>query len=302
MAPATRSAPEPARKVRPATVHLRPTGKSLRANCAEFAVSSDEGFRYGTAQSARCMMSTNTHPVSTNTPPAPARSTAASEVIIFGHSWLFYWWPVWVIGYVMALLSWLHPVAVQVGGANVVFSSHRDLGVVYALILLLMILLTTTSMRGLVSSVVVLCVAFLVLLFAYLNWWTEILSWFGQQPVYMNLGFYLFVSTGLLLIWLLVVGVFDHLSFWRIRAGQVTHEYVWGAVESSYDTDNMVFTKQQADLFRNWILGFGSGDLQMQTMGGRGVVAKVSNVLFLNARMTRIQRLIATKPEVPEQV
>jgi hypothetical protein len=39
----------------------------------------------------------------------------------------------------------------------------------------------------------------------------------------------------------------------------------------------------------------------MQTMGGRGVVAKVSNVLFLNARMARIQNLIATKPDVPQQ-
>jgi hypothetical protein len=117
----------------------------------------------------------------------------------------------------------------------------------------------------------------------------------------MDMGFYLFISTGLLVLWLAVVLVFDHLSFWRIRPGQVTHEYVLGAVESSYDTDNMVFTKRQADLFRNWILGFGSGDLQMQTMGGRGVVANVSNVLLINARMAWIQQLIATKPDVPQQ-
>jgi hypothetical protein len=208
---------------------------------------------------------------------------------------------VWVVGYLMALLTWLHPVHVQMGSGEVLFSSQTNLGVIYALMVLVMILLTNTSMRGLVSSVVVLCVAFMALLFAYLDWWHNILRWFGEQAVYMNLGFYLFVSTGLLIIWLLVVGVFDHLSFWRIRPGQVTHEYVLGAVESSYDTDNMVFTKEQADLFRNWILGLGSGDLQMQTMGGRGVVAKVSNVLFLNARMAEIQRLIATKPDEPQE-
>jgi hypothetical protein len=108
-------------------------------------------------------------------------------------------------------------------------------------------------------------------------------------------------STGLLLLWLLVVLGFDHLNFWRIRPGQVTHEYVLGTVESSYDTDNMVFTKQQADLFRNWNLGLGSGDLRMQTMGGRGVVAEVSNVLFLNVRMAQIQSLSATKPDVPQK-
>jgi hypothetical protein len=63
----------------------------------------------------------------------------------------------------------------------------------------------------------------------------------------------------------------------------------------------MVFTKQQADVFRNWIIGFGSGDLQMQTMGGRGIVARESNVLFINTRMAQIQRLIATKPDVVQQ-
>jgi hypothetical protein len=31
------------------------------------------------------------------------------------------------------------------------------------------------------------------------------------------------------------------------------------------------------------------------------VVAKVSNVLFLNARMAEIQRLIATKPDEPQE-
>ena len=239
--------------------------------------------------------------MATNNPLAPTEPAGAAQVIVFGHSWLFYWWPVWVVGYIMALLTWLHPVQAQIGGTHVLFASHTSLGVVYSLLILLMILITNTSLRGLASLVVVLCIGFLVLLFAYFGWWPDIVDWFGRRAVYMDMGFYLFLSTGLLLAWLLVVGLLDHLSFWRIRPGQVTHEYVLGAVESSYDTDNMVFTKQQSDLFRNWILGFGSGDLQMQTMGGRGVVARVTNVLFLNARIAEIQRLIATKPNLPQQ-
>jgi hypothetical protein len=238
--------------------------------------------------------------MSTNTRTGSPRLAAKTEVIVYGHSWLFYWWPVWVVGYLMALLTWLQPVEVQLGGSQVLFPSRTNLGVIYCLVVLLTILITNTYMRGLVSLVVVVCVGFLALLFAYLDWWPDILRWFGQQTVYMDLGFYLFLSTGLLVLWLLVIGVFDHLSFWRIRPGQVTHEYALGAVESSFDTDNMIFTKQQADLFRNWILGFGSGDLQMQTLGGRGVVAKVANVLFLNERMAEIQRLISTRPDVPQ--
>jgi hypothetical protein len=233
--------------------------------------------------------------------PTPAQPTRPPEVILFGHSWLLYWWPVWVAGYVMALLTWLRPVPVHLGTTVVLFSSRTTLGVVFVLIVLLTILITTTSMRGLMSLLAVVCIGFLVLLFAYLDWWPDVLRWLGRRAVFMDMGFYLFLSSGLLLLWLLVVGVFDHLNFWRIRPGQVTHEYVLGAVESSYDTDNMVFTKEQTDLFRNWVLGLGSGDLQMQTMGGRGVVARVSNVLFLNVRMAEIQRLIATKPDLPRQ-
>jgi hypothetical protein len=238
--------------------------------------------------------------MSTTTPSPSVGKALPEQVIVYSHSWLVYWWPVWAVGYLMALLTGLHPVRVQIDGSEVWFASRTSLGVIFCLVVLLTILITNTRMRGLVSLVVVLVIGFLALLFAYLDWWPRILRWFGDQPVFADLAFYLFFSTGLLVIWLLVVLVFDHLSFWRIRPGQVTHEYVLGAVESSYDTDNMIFTKMQADIFRNWILGFGSGDLQMQTMGGRGVVAQVSNVLFVNARMAKIERMIATKPEVPQ--
>ena len=37
------------------------------------------------------------------------------QVIVYGHSALFYWWPLWVVGYVMALLTWLHHDQVVIG-------------------------------------------------------------------------------------------------------------------------------------------------------------------------------------------
>ena len=72
-------------------------------------------------------------------------------------------------------------------------------------------------------------------------------------------------------------------------------------MDKSYDTDNMILLKRQDDLFRHWVIGLGSGDLHMQTMGGRGVEMNVANVLFVIGKISRIQRLIATKPDVPEQ-
>jgi hypothetical protein len=40
------------------------------------------------------------------TPPAPAAPPAKREITLISHSMLFYWWPIWVIGFVMAGLTW----------------------------------------------------------------------------------------------------------------------------------------------------------------------------------------------------
>jgi hypothetical protein len=243
-------------------------------------------------------MSTDIRPA---TGQSPHPDTEVAQVIVYGHSWLFYWWPLWVAGYVMALLTWLHSDQVIIGNKPELFHPSRNLGVIYTLLFLLMIVITSTKVRGMVSALIIASLGFLALLFAYLDWWEEILGWLGHQSIYMNLGFYLFSSTVLFVVWLITVFIIDHLSFWRFRPGQITHEYLGGVVDKSYDTDNMVLLKRQDDLFRHWIIGLGSGDLHMQTMGGRGLEMDVANVLFVGAKMFEIQRLIATKPNVPQQ-
>ena len=223
------------------------------------------------------------------------------QVIVYGHSALFYWWPLWVAGYIMALLTWLHPDQVIIGGKPEWFYPSQNLGVIYTLLFLLLIVITSAQVRGMKAALILAGLAFLTLLFVHLDWWAAILGWLGHQSICLSLGFYLFSSTVLCLVWFISVFVIDHLSFWRFRPGQVTHEYLGGIVDKSYDTDNMILLKRQDDLFRHWVIGLGSGDLHMQTMGGRGVEMNVANVLFVIGKISRIQRLIATKPDVPQQ-
>jgi hypothetical protein len=66
--------------------------------------------------------------MSTSTTTAPTKAAQATEVIVYGHSWLLYWWPVWAVGYLMALLTWLHPVHVQIDGSQVWSSSFQATG------------------------------------------------------------------------------------------------------------------------------------------------------------------------------
>jgi hypothetical protein len=181
------------------------------------------------------------------------------------------------------------------------FHPSRNLGVIYTLLLLLLILVTSTAIKGMKAALIIATLAFFALLCAHLNWWDVILGWLSGQSISMSFGFYIFFSSLLFSIWLISVFGIDHLSFWRFRPGQITHEYLGGVVDKSYDTDNMILLKRQDDLFRHWVIGLGSGDLHMQTMGGRGVEMNVANVLFVIGKISRIQRLIATKPDVPEQ-
>ena len=42
----------------------------------------------------------------TSSPPPPRTQTDQREVRIYAHSALFYWWPVWICGYIMALWTY----------------------------------------------------------------------------------------------------------------------------------------------------------------------------------------------------
>ena len=39
-------------------------------------------------------------------PPLPRAKSEPNQVTIISHSNLFYWWPVWVVGFVMAIITY----------------------------------------------------------------------------------------------------------------------------------------------------------------------------------------------------
>src|SRR5438132_8030651 len=68
--------------------------------------------------------------------PVDPRATI-SEIVVFGHSPLFYWWPVWSLGYVMALLTYAQGSATQLGDGEVMMHPSQGLGVIYTAVFLL---------------------------------------------------------------------------------------------------------------------------------------------------------------------
>src|SRR5262249_18273785 len=101
--------------------------------------------------------------------PVAVADTTPPVVYVYSHSALFYWWPVWVLGYALALLTYAQGVHTDIGN-NVAVWMHpsRSLGVVYTVVFLLVILMTNFSVRGIASLTLVITILFFTVLFAYL--------------------------------------------------------------------------------------------------------------------------------------
>jgi hypothetical protein len=220
------------------------------------------------------------------------------EVRLYSHTALIYWWPVWLVGYVMAAVTWLQGGTVRLDEARQsVYHLSSTPGLVFTAVLILVIVITNVRIRGVASLATIFGLAFITVLFAWFDWWDAILRQIPQLSIHLNLGFYLIFSTALLIVWLLGFFVFDRLVYWRVRPGQITEEHLIGGGEKSFDTRGMLFEQHSDDFFRHLVLGLGAGDLKLMTTGAKSVTIEIENVLFAQRKVSQIQRLVAVKPD-----
>ncbi len=224
------------------------------------------------------------------------------EVTVYPHSMLMYWWPIWVTGYILALLTWLQGTTVRFGDVAVMMHPSKNLGVIYTTIFILVAVMTNATVRGVASALVIAVILALTFLFAYLDLWEDILRALDYLAIYMNLGFYVFFSTAVFIIWVLAVFVFDRMESWTFRPGQVIHTMTFGGGSRTFDTINMSVYKLRSDLFRHWILGLGSGDIHLATGGNNAREFVLPNVAFVGVRLNAIETLVSMKPNERETV
>jgi hypothetical protein len=255
------------------------------------------------------------------------------EVHIVAHSMLFYWWPVWAVGLLLAGLTWLdgHRLAIVPPGTQVLegfdgsrealvlpagshlpqdpatgkpreptlrMASRSGCGVVFVVVVLLVVFITNVPIRGLWSVVVVVTVVLGTIILAMAGWWDDILEAAGQSHVYINAFGYLAISLPLLVLWLVVVLFFDHRMYMVFTPGQLRVHQEVGSGEVAYDTVGMVVAKRRSDLFRHWLLGFGSGDLLVKTAGANAQQFEMQNVLFVGSKLRLIQQMLQTREVV----
>ena len=233
----------------------------------------------------------------------PADSDSPSHLQrlrIYSHSSLVYWWPVWLVGYVMALITYWQGYGYQLGQSQTWVHPSNNLGLIFFLVFFLVLVITNFSVRGMASGMVIMGVTLVTVVLALLGWWDEIFRWFGRLQIQLNLGAYFWFSTVMFTLWAVTVFVLDRMSYWEITPGQLTHFSFLGGGSRSYNAQGMGLEKHRDDLFRHWLLGLGSGDLQIRTSGATHEKIDVLNVLFISKKVERIQKLIAEVPEGSE--
>jgi hypothetical protein len=255
------------------------------------------------------------------------------EVHIVAHTMLFYWWPVWAVGFLLAGLTWLggYYLAIVPAGTQVVegfdggrealvlpsgahlpkdpatgkpseptlrVASRSGYGVVFIVVLLLVVFITNVPVRGLWSVIVIITVVLVTIILALAGWWDDILEAAAHSHVYINAFGYLAISLPLFVLWLVVVLFFDRRMSMTFSPGQLVVRQEIGSGEAAYDTMGMVVAKRRSDLFRHWLLGFGSGDLLVKTAGAHAQQLEMHNVLFVGSKLQVIQQMLQTREVV----
>jgi hypothetical protein len=268
------------------------------------------------------------------TPPRPPKN----EINIVGHSNLFYFWPVWAVGFILGVLTWFdgskafvippgydylptakasnstgksfdgrdmivlpdghHPATTKEDLHTLHTSRSSTYGVIFAIVLLLVITLTNVPLRGMWSFAVIGGIVIFSLLMSLFNLWDTIFYYMSGLDIRLNMGAYFFISTILLAIWVATVFFFDKQVYMIFTPGQLKVCLEIGGGETSYDMVGLVIQKERSDLFRHWVLGLGSGDLIVRTSGSTTHEFHLNNVLFITHKLQEIESMQRDRPMV----
>lgn len=226
------------------------------------------------------------------------KAAAPREVRLVAHSNILYWWIVWLYGYICALATYVNHISVPFAGKQIKFFPESWLGISYVAVVLFVIVFTNVRARVLHTFIIAALVA---LALVGMEWQWGLSSVFRFVPeirLHMNLAFYMMMSTGLLLIWIVVVFFIDQLTYWRFAGGQVVERHRLGnATGLVYDTRGMLMRRAPDDLFRHKLLGLGflglgTGDVVFKPAIAGSEPFIIENVWRSNEQQRRIERLL----------
>jgi hypothetical protein len=268
----------------------------------------------------------------------PEAMRKVDHITIYGHSNLLYWWPVWLVCFIAAGLTYTSgsqmavvpngtvaaagrtvegfdgprdvlvappgtplPLASRDADAvpvqpSLTVSGSNNLGVVFAATLLLVALVSNVLFRGLVSLIIIILLITAVVTLALFDLWDDIFAFFGGLDIRMNAAGYLFIGIPLFVVWAFVTFVFDHQVYMVFDEGQIRYVLEIGDSAMVASSEGAIAEKKRSDVFRHWLLGFGTGDLLVKLPGGQHI--ELHNVTNANRKMALINDMLRHKAVV----
>jgi hypothetical protein len=171
----------------------------------------------------------------------------------------------------------------------------KSVGAIYVVILLLVIAITNITMRGLWTVLLIVSILAVTAIMTVARAWEPLFNFISQgRGIYINMAGYVLISTALLILWLANFFFMDRQTYLIFTPGQVRMRLEIGGAETVFDTTGMVVQRERGDLFRHWVLGFGSGDLIIKPVGMLHPLV-FSNVLNVSKIVTGIERMLKEK-------
>lgn len=211
-----------------------------------------------------------------------------SELKVFTHSPILYWWPIWALGLLFGVVS----VFVTGDGTE---AAARVQGQTFVFVLVFVIFSTTVKLRGANSVILGLILAIGGILLATANLSGPIAAFIGGLDIRMSPAFYWFVGITVFIMWAVMIFGFDKVKFYEFAPGQVRERVFWGSGDRAESGANARCRYLKDDFLRHRMLGLVvTGDIEITL--GDGEVWYLHNVLFAKQKANRINDLIVTRP------
>jgi hypothetical protein len=283
----------------------------------------------------------------------PGESQRLQNITIYSHSNLMYWWPVWLVCFIMAGVTYaggnqmavVPDGTVAVSGATVAhpdreFPGPRDvlvapkgqhfalaptndgtkapagadpteaknrkaerasmtvsgsngLGVIFAMTIFVVAIVSTLLLRGLLSVIALLLMIGTVITLALFGLWDDIFHFVGGLDIRMNAAGYLCIGIPLFLVWAFVFFVQDRMMFMTFDEGQIRYVMEIGDSAVVMPSEGVMVEKKRSDVFRHWLLGFGTGDLVVRAPNGREI--ELPNITNADRKMAIINDFLRHK-------
>ena len=173
-------------------------------------------------------------------------------------------------------------------------SANAAFGSFFVVVLILTIIITNVPLRGLWSFIVIMLAFLVAVIISLLNLWDKIFETVGDLHIHINMAGYLTIGVAVFVLWALATWIFDRRAYVIFTPGQVkVCEHIGDSVQV-YPTMGISMEKQRDDLFRHYILGFGSGDLILKLGGGEKREIRLPNVLGIGWRLKTVEDMLRT--------